>query len=63
MVNHRIGETPGQSLPDWPGTVQAPASAPNILLVMTDDVGFATSAAFVLWHVWRARRARAAALA
>lgn len=42
----RIGETPGQSLPDWPGTLEAPAAAPNILLIMTDDVGFATASTF-----------------
>lgn len=46
VFNGRIGETPGQSLPDWPGTVQAPAGAPNILLVMTDDVGFAAASTF-----------------
>lgn len=44
--NGRIAETTGQSLPDWPSKVRAPAGAPNILLVMTDDVGFAAASTF-----------------
>lgn len=42
----RIGPTPETSVPDWPRRVQAPVNAPNVLLIMTDDVGFAASSAF-----------------
>ncbi|MEZ5710980.1 MAG: arylsulfatase [Blastomonas sp.] len=31
---------------DWSPSLSAPSEAPNILLVMTDDVGFATTSAF-----------------
>ena len=41
-----IGETVGTSKPDWPQPAKAPADAPNILIVLTDDAGFATSSAF-----------------
>ena len=36
----RIGRTVKDSKPDFPKEVQAPKEAPNILLIMTDDVGF-----------------------
>jgi arylsulfatase A-like enzyme len=36
-----IGSTIGQSLADWPKLARAPEGAPNILLIMLDDVGFA----------------------
>lgn len=42
----RLGETVDQSVPHWPGVVEAPDGAPNILLIMTDDVGFATASTF-----------------
>ena len=32
--------------PSWPKLKQAPAGAPNVLLILTDDVGFAASSAF-----------------
>ena len=32
--------------PAWPEPAKAPAGAPNILLIMTDDVGFAASSTF-----------------
>jgi arylsulfatase len=32
--------------PAWPKSPEAPAGAPNVLLIMTDDVGFAASTAF-----------------
>ena len=35
-----------QSTPWWPPTVVPPAGAPNILLIMTDDVGFAAPSTF-----------------
>ena len=34
------------SIPSFPAKVQAPAGAPNVLLVMTDDVGFAASSTY-----------------
>jgi arylsulfatase len=36
-----MGRTISESTPDWPDVVRAPEGAPNILLVMLDDVGFA----------------------
>ncbi|WP_395665482.1 arylsulfatase [Methylocella sp.] len=35
-----------QSTPYWPATVTPPKGAPNILLIMTDDVGFAAPSTF-----------------
>ncbi|QLH39070.1 MAG: arylsulfatase [Defluviicoccus sp.] len=35
-----------QSKPYWPATVVPPKDAPNILLIMTDDVGFAAPSTF-----------------
>lgn len=34
------------AVPYWPPLVQAPADAPNVLLVMTDDVGFGAASTF-----------------
>ena len=34
-----------KSTPDWPQTVKAPAGAPNIVLVLLDDVGFGATSA------------------
>lgn len=34
------------SVPDFPKAVEAPANAPNVLLIMTDDVGFGASSTF-----------------
>jgi arylsulfatase len=42
----QVGLSPAQSKPQFPQQVQAPAGAPNILLVLTDDVGFAASSTF-----------------
>ncbi len=36
----RIGRTIAESTPHWPPAPQRPAGAPNILLVLFDDVGF-----------------------
>jgi len=41
-----IGRTYRQSSPDYPAAPSPPAGAPNILLVLTDDVGFASSSTF-----------------
>jgi arylsulfatase len=42
----KIGRTVKDSTPDFPKEVSAPPGAPNILLIMTDDVGFAASSPF-----------------
>jgi arylsulfatase len=42
----RIARTAKDSKPDFPKEVQAPEGAPNILLIMTDDVGFGASSPF-----------------
>jgi arylsulfatase len=42
----RIGRTTKDSKPDFPKEAQAPRGAPNILLVLTDDVGFGASSPF-----------------
>jgi arylsulfatase len=34
------------AVPAFPGRIAAPAGAPNVLLIMTDDVGFAAASAF-----------------
>ena len=36
-----IGKTIGESEPHWPSTTQPPTGAPNVLIIMLDDVGFA----------------------
>ena len=41
-----IGENVAQSRPNWTPVVRAPDHAPNVLVVMTDDVGFAASSTF-----------------
>ena len=41
------GRTPAESSPpSWPRTASAPAGAPNVLVIMTDDVGFGASSTF-----------------
>ena len=42
----RIGLTARSSTPDFPQPVRAPKGAPNILLILTDDVGFSASSTF-----------------
>jgi len=42
----KIGRTPKDATPDFPKDVQAPTGAPNILLILTDDVGFGASSTF-----------------
>src|ERR1700687_4475880 len=41
-----IGRTVDESTKDFPQEVKAPKGAPNILLILTDDVGFAASSPF-----------------
>ncbi|GFO81158.1 MAG: hypothetical protein A49_07850 [Methyloceanibacter sp.] len=42
----RINLNADQSTPYWPPRVVPPKGAPNILLIMTDDVGFAAPSTF-----------------
>ena len=42
----KIGRTPKDSTPDFPKGVEAPKGAPNILVILTDDVGFGASSTF-----------------
>ena len=41
-----IGRKASESKPDFPKAVTAPGGAPNVLLIMTDDVGFGAASAF-----------------
>src|SRR5690606_26482690 len=41
-----IGTVLAESRPAWPAELRAPAGAPNVLLIMTDDVGFAAASTF-----------------
>lgn len=41
-----IKRTAKDSTPDFPKGVEAPAGAPNVLLILTDDVGFGASSPF-----------------
>jgi arylsulfatase A-like enzyme len=42
----KIGRTVKDSTPDFPKSVEAPKGAPNVLLILTDDVGFGASSTF-----------------
>jgi arylsulfatase A-like enzyme len=42
----KLAPTEQASTPSYPSPIRAPQGAPNILLVMTDDVGFAASSTF-----------------
>ena len=42
----KIERNAAQSKPWWPPRVEPPKGAPNILLIMTDDVGFAAPSTF-----------------
>src|SRR5208283_1771359 len=41
-----IGRTTKESVKDFPKMVEAPKGAPNILIILTDDVGFGASSTF-----------------
>lgn len=41
-----IGRSAKESVADFPKEVTAPANAPNVLLILTDDVGFGASTTF-----------------
>jgi arylsulfatase len=42
----KIGRTAKDSRPDFPKGIVAPKGAPNVLLILTDDVGFGASSTF-----------------
>jgi arylsulfatase A-like enzyme len=42
----KIERTAAESTPDFPRAITAPKDAPNVLLIMTDDVGFGASSTF-----------------
>src|SRR6516225_5046158 len=42
----KIARTTKESKPDFPKGVEAPKGAPNVLLILTDDVGFGASSVF-----------------
>ena len=42
----KIGRTVKDSTPDFPKGIEAPAGAPNVLLILTDDVGFGATSTF-----------------
>src|SRR5262245_23159 len=42
----KIGRTAKESTPDFPKGIESPKGAPNVLLIMTDDVGFGASSTF-----------------
>jgi len=42
----KIGETYQDSTPDYPQAVKAPQGAPNVLLILLDDVGFGMCSTF-----------------
>jgi arylsulfatase A-like enzyme len=42
----KIGRTVKDSTPDFPKGIEAPPGAPNVLLILTDDVGFGASSTF-----------------
>src|SRR5215469_12371793 len=42
----KIGRTVKDSTPDFPKSLEAPPGAPNVLLILTDDVGFGATSTF-----------------
>ncbi len=42
----KIGRTAAESTPDFPKPMAAPKGAPNVLLILTDDVGFSAASTF-----------------
>ena len=42
----KITRTAATSTPDFPKPLEAPKNAPNVLLILTDDVGFAAASTF-----------------
>ncbi len=46
LFKGKIGRTAKESIPDFPKGVEAPKGAPNVLVILTDDVGFGASSTF-----------------
>lgn len=44
--NGKIAVSAKDSVPDWPQPTKAPAGAPNIVLILLDDIGFADTSTF-----------------
>jgi len=42
----KIGRTAAESTPDFPKPTEAPKGAPNVLLILTDDVGYGAASTF-----------------
>jgi arylsulfatase A-like enzyme len=42
----RIARDPREAVPAWPEMTKAPTGAPNIVLILVDDVGFSTTSTF-----------------
>src|SRR5260370_16984445 len=42
----KIGRTVKDSTPDFPKAITAPKGAPNVLLILTDDVAFGSPSVF-----------------
>lgn len=42
----KIGRTARESTPDFPKGIEGPKGAPNVLLILTDDVGFSAASTF-----------------
>jgi hypothetical protein len=42
----KIGKTYKESEPDWPEPVVAPEGAPNVIVILLDDVGFSNTSTF-----------------
>jgi arylsulfatase A-like enzyme len=46
MFNGKIGKTFEDSVPDFPQPVKAPKGAPNVVVILLDDLGFGQSGTF-----------------
>jgi len=46
VFHGRIGITTADSVKDFPRQVEPPEGAPNVVIIMTDDVGFSASQTF-----------------
>lgn len=42
----KVGTSPTSSTPSWPSRTVAPAKSPNVLVILTDDIGFGASSTF-----------------
>src|SRR5687767_5175655 len=42
----KVATSVKDSVPDWPQPPKAPAGAPNIVLILWDDIGFADTSTF-----------------